>query len=224
MTYRAKIGLVGLLLTCFFSYAQAAERMYRCEFGIEGGCGYYIGDATEHMFQNVREMYGANFRYRFDQRWSLQAQGVMHHIAGPNPSGTKYADKKWDNHLVNIDAAAEFNFFRFGPQSYDRRVKPITPYIMWGLGMCLYNDFKQICAYMPFGIGLKWKFAPRMNLQVLWQNNLYFADDLENVGEWNDTYHLNGTNVLNCDITGTISLGLTFEFAMDKKVCQMCKH
>ncbi len=214
MTTRAKIGLLAVLLTPFFSFAHADERMFRCEFGVEGGCGYYVGDAAPYMFQNVREMYGANFRYRFDQRWSLQVKGVMHHIAGEN----------WDNRLINMDAVAEFNFFRFGARSYDRRVKPFTPYILVGAGVCLHGGMQKVAAYIPFGVGFKCKLAPRFNIQLAWQNNLYFTDNLENVPELDNTYNLNGTNVFNCDVTGTISLGLTFEFAKDKKKCVRCKN
>lgn len=205
---------------------RADERMYRCEFGIEGGCGYYVGDAQRHIFMNVREAYGASFRYRFDQRWALQAKGMGHRIVGNRPDSEGVAEKgsgKWTNQLVNIDVMAEFNFFRFGEKSYDRRVKPYTPYIAIGLGAGVHSDARKVSAYMPFTIGFKWKFAPRFNLTVAWQHNVYFADNLENVGAYNDTYRLNGSNIFNCDLTGTLTAGLTFEFAKDKKVCRMCK-
>ncbi|MCQ2342132.1 MAG: hypothetical protein MJZ75_01375 [Paludibacteraceae bacterium] len=224
MDIRAKIGLIGLLLVPFFCIARADERMYRCELGIEGGCGYYMGDAASLPFMNVREMYGANFRYRFDQRWALQAKGITHRIVGSYPDGMTIAEDKWTNHLVNLDVAAEFNFFRYGGRCYDRRVKPFTPYILWGIGLCLHGDMKKVAAYMPFGVGIKWQFAPRLNMQLVWQNNLYFSDNMENVDELNNSYNMNGSNIFNCDLTGTISLGMSFEFARDKKICRMCKH
>jgi len=231
MSIHAKIGILVMLLAASFSYVRADERMYRCEFGIEGGCGYYIGDATSLPFQNVREMYGANFRCRFDQRWNIQVQGIAHRIVGPYPN----SDQKWTNQLINVDVAAEFNFFRFGAKSYDIRVKPLTPYIMLGVGASVHSQFSKVAAYIPFGVGLKWKFAERFNLQLLLQNNLFFADNLEydrNANSNNEllkkSYHnpngLNGANVFNNDITSTISLGLTIEFAKDKKICRACPN
>lgn len=221
----AKIGLLLALFAFSFAPARADERILRCELGIEGGCGYYMGDAAEVPFKNVREMYGATFRYHFDQRWSLTAQGVAHRITGKyKPIGTDIAEKKWTNQLINLDVSAEFNFFRFGAPCYDIRVKPITPYLMVGLGVCLHGDVQKIAMYIPFGIGLKWKFAPHFNLHVLLQNNFYFADNLENVKDLDAPYDLNGTNAFNNDLTTTISVGLTVEFAKDKKICRTCER
>jgi len=223
MSTRLHILFLVVLLSAFFSYARADERMYRCEFGIEGGMGYYMGDAANLPFKNIREMYGANFRYRFDQRWSLQVQGIAHRIAGSYPESMQKGNEKWTNQLINLDVNAEFNFFRFGAKSYDRRVKPITPFIMLGVGTSIHSNFQKIALYIPFGVGVKWKFAERMNLQLIWQNNLFFTDKLENVSELDNPQGLNGTNILNNDQTSTISVGLTLEFAKDKKICRICK-
>lgn len=225
MSIHTKIGCLAVLLAAFFLSARADDgRRAQCEFGIEGGCGYYLGDATDMPFKNVREMYGANFRYRFDQRWAIQAKGYTHRIIGDYPSDMNMHNTQWTNQLVNIDVDAEFNFFRFGAKSYDRRIKPITPYVLVGIGVCLHDKFRKVAAYVPFGVGVKWKFAPRFNLQLVWQNNIYLTDNLEGVDALNNTYHLNGSNILNFDQTSTISLGLTIEFAKEKKICRMCQQ
>lgn len=203
----------------------AAERMFRCELGIAGGCGYYVGDATPHIFMNIRETYGAYFRYRFDQRWALQAKGLTQRIAGNNPDGTGFAAKgngQWQNQLVNVDVMGEFNFFRFGPTTYDMRVKPISPYLGLGLGMAIHSEFKQVSVYIPVTVGVKWQLAPRLLMYAAWQHNLYTTDNLENVTMYNDLHGLNGSNWLNCDLTGTLTVGASFIFAMDKKVCRFC--
>lgn len=221
----AKIGILLAFIAMVIAPAQADERILRCELGIEGGCGFYIGDDGGNPFQNVREMYGATFRYHFDQRWSLSAQGVTHRITGKyTPCGTDIAEQTWKNRLINLDVSAEFNFFRFGERSYDIRVKPITPYLMVGLGVCLHSDVQKIAMYVPVGIGFKWKFAPHWNLHVLLQNNIYFTDNLENVSELDDPHGLNGSNTFNNDLTTTLSVGLTVEFARDKKICRTCER
>jgi len=224
MSVRVKIGCLVMLLAASFLSARADDgRRMQCEFGIEGGCGYYMGDAASLPFQNVREAYGANFRYKFDQRWALQVKGLAHRIVGDYPNPVT-GDQKWTNQLVNLDVDAEFNFFRFGGKSYDRRVKPITPYVLCGVGVCLHSNMKKLAAYIPFGVGVKWKFAPRWNLQLVWQNNIYFTDNLEGIDDMNNPQGLNGSNPLNNDMTGTISLGLTVEFAKEKKICRICQR
>ena len=98
--------------------SHAMEPMYHCELGLQGGCGYYVGDASKIIFNNAREAYGLYFRYRFDQRWALKVNAGGQRIVGyqPDALGIVNKDKKlWTNQLVSADVLGEFNFFRFGP-------------------------------------------------------------------------------------------------------------
>ena len=231
----------------FAAWAMSAsaqtERMYRCELGLQGGCGYYVGDATEYVFQDVREAYGLHFRYKFDKRWALQVKGMAHHIkgqftAGETPSSIVIAGgdacapgQTWETQMVNVDMMGEFNFFRFGARQYDERIKPITPYIGVGIGigMCMeknwvwrgYSPVVQV--YVPFVLGLKWKIADRWQLQAAWQHNVYFADNLEGIDAINNAHNLNGSNFLNNDVTSQLTVGIVFEFAQDRKICALCE-
>ena len=215
------------------SASAQTERMYRCELGLQGGCGYYVGDATEYVFQDVREAYGLHFRYKFDRRWALQVKGLAHHIKGqwtPANAGVE-RESPWETQMVNVDVMGEFNFFRFGARQYDDRIKPITPYIGVGIGvgMCLENNWawrvygSAVQVYVPFVVGVKWKFAERWQLQAAWQHNVYFADNLEGKDELNNAYNLNGSNFLNNDVTSQFTVGIVFEFAQDGKICVMCE-
>ena len=85
--------------------------------------------------------------------------------------------------------------------------------------------------YIPIGVGVKWKFAPRWQLQLAWQHQIYMSngDGLEGVicqddpSKFNDSYQMNGSNILNNDIISTLTLGVVFEFAREKKVCVECQ-
>ena len=235
-----------VLWTCAawaMSVSAQTERMYRCELGLQGGSGYYVGDATEYVFQDVREAYGLHFRYKFDQRWALQVKGMAHHIkgqftAGETPASTVIAGgdagapgQPWETQMVNVDVMGEFNFFRFGARQYDERIKPITPYIGVGIGigMCMeknwvwrgYSPVVQV--YVPFVLGLKWKIADRWQLQAAWQHNVYFADNLEGIDAINNAHNLNGSNFLNNDVSSQLTVGIVFEFAQDRKICALCE-
>ncbi|HCS87373.1 MAG TPA: hypothetical protein DIW30_02800 [Bacteroidales bacterium] len=203
----------------------AEERAYLCEFGVQGGLDYYVGDAVAHVFQNVQPAYGAQFRYKFTPRWALQVKGQADNIKFPlqeqDAAGNTLMGK---NLLMNIDAVAEFNFFRFGMKQYDTRIKPVTPYMFIGIGMSVYSGFTSVTGYIPLGFGMKWKFAPRWGLNVAWQHQIYFADNLENKECYNNTYQLNGSNILNKDFTSSLTLGIVFEFAKERAACRTCSY
>ncbi len=222
--------------------------VYLCELGLQAGLGYYVGDATSHIFNNVREAAGVQFRYKFDQRWALQLKAQTQNIAFPLQPETKKPVAT--NRLYSIDAMGEFNFFRLGAKQYDERVHPFTPYIFLGVGLSMYRGVAvakkqdaygepmldaagnavtearegtlQGAAYIPFGIGLKWKFAKWCGLNVAWQQNLYFADNLENKTYYNNTHQLNKSNILKNDFTSSFTIGIVFEFSKKDKICRHC--
>lgn len=219
-----------LLIICLLSTTKgyAEELRYLCEVGVQGGLSYYVGDATQHIFMNPQYAAGAQFRYKFTPRWALQVKGQWQQIKypAPNEQGTPIKGNMLTNQLVSIDATAEFNFFRFGEWQYDTRIKPITPYIFLGVGMGLYNGYGDIGAYLPFGFGLKWKFSKICGLNIAWQHQFFFADNLENNALYNNypnEYKMNGSNILKNDLTSTLTLGIVFEFGKQKGACRYCK-
>ena len=228
---KIQVILALFLLVGIRSYAQnnGQEQPYLCELGIQGGVGYYVGDATPHIFMNPREAYGIHFRYKFDKRWAIQAKVAGQHITGNeyDLKGNKLSSY-WNTQLFNADVMAEFNFFRFASSNeYDKRDHPYTPYIFIGVGASVYTPdwfSSKIAAsgYIPLGIGFKWRFHERLGLNIAWQHNIYFADDLESTSELNNKHSLNGWNWMNCDLTGMITVGLVVEFAPAKKPCRTC--
>lgn len=221
--------ILGVVATILLSLTNAAAEQlpYTCDIGVQGGIGYYIGDAQHHLFLYPREVYGGQFRYKFNNRWAIQVKGQYQKIdfKVKDPAGIA-ADQRLMNDMVNIDAVGEFNFFRYGERTLDTRIKPITPYIFLGLGFALSNDYNQpygsFSMYLPLGLGMKWRFAPRWQMIVTWQHNLYFGDRLENVDEYGNTYNMNGTNFFNNDLTGQLTAGIVFEFAQQKGNCKKC--
>ena len=213
---------------CSVMHAQTNGQPFLCEFGLQGGCGYYVGDATPHIFMNPREAYGAHFRYKFTKRWAIQAKFSGQRIVGDKYTmNSEKLNEKWSNRLYNVDVMAEFNFLPFGEaDKNNRRIKPYTPYLFVGLGAGVYNGVNEgtmsVSGYVPVGIGFKWKFHERVGLNIAWQHNIYFSDDLEGQSSLNDTHHLNGSNWMNCDVTGMFTAGIVFEFARAKKACKIC--
>ena len=211
--------------------AYAQGQPYLCEIGLQGGCGYYVGDAAQHIFMHPREAYGVHFRYKFTKRWAIQAK-----VSGQRITGYDYTmdgrklDTRWQNQLINVDVMAEFNFFRFGEANrYDKRIKPYTPYIFLGIGAGVYGAngenkpiFNHAMAYIPLGVGFKWKFHDCVGLNVAWQHNIYMADNLESRESLDNKYQRNGWNWMNCDLTGMLTAGIVFEFGRAKAPCRIC--
>lgn len=234
MSEKLHIGLTVALFLCISVCVRAqGEQPYLCELGLQGGCGYYVGDGADHIFMHPREAYGLLFRYKFTKRWALQVKTTAQRITGWNHDEDMHQlDTKWENQLINTDIVAEFNFFRFGSANrYDKRIKPYTPYIFLGLGAGVYGangyrdaNYNHVMAYLPFGIGFKWKFSDRVGLNIAWQHNIYFSDNIETGLNLNDRYAINGSNIMNCDLTGMLTAGIVFEFAHAKKPCRICNY
>lgn len=225
--------IVILAILCCALTVKAQGGPYLCEIGLQGGCGYYVGDAAPHIFMYPREAYGLHFRYKFTKRWAVQAKLSGQRITAHDYTitGVKM-DTKWENQLLNGDLMAEFNFFRFSSgNEYDKRIKPFTPYIFLGIGASMYKDMPKggkerwtFAGYIPLGIGFKWKFHDRVGLNIAWQHNIYFSDDIEARSTLNDKHHLNGWNWMNCDLTGMFTAGIVFEFAKAPKACRICNY
>lgn len=221
------ISLFAIGLCTSQAYGQRVARN-QLELGVQGGLMYYIGDAHPKMFQDIREMYGAEVSYLFTQRWSLMLQGTTGRIAGrtatqyglPDPQG-----EMWTNRLVDIDVVARFNFLPFGiTNKYDKKARPYTPYIFAGFGLAMHQNFTKFTPYVPVGVGFRWICSEHLGMFVAWQNNICFGDNLEPVPGYDNIYELNGSNPLNCDMTSTIQFGIVFEFAKEKKICKFCQE
>ena len=79
----------------------STDQPYLCELGVQGGFGYYVGDAAPHIFMNIREAYGIHFRYKFTKRWAIQAKVSGQRIAGSDFDirGHKL-DTRWQNQMI----------------------------------------------------------------------------------------------------------------------------
>lgn len=224
---KIKVLLVAAAAMLIAVSVRAEDKKdYLCDIGVQGGIGYYVGDAQAHPFMNPREVYGAQFRYKFNNRWAIQVKGQYQKIAFKYQTKQMLEPARMDNDFINMDVVGEFNFFRYGERTNDTRIKPITPYIFLGIGAAVYGQpddpYSAIAIYFPFGIGMKWRFAPRWQLLAAWQHNLYFVDDVEKVGELGNTYDMNGINFLNNDLMGQVTLGIAFEFAERPRACKTC--
>ena len=198
-----------MLMTSASAFADMPN--YNMEVGLQTGVAYCMGESSPYAFQSSTYTVGAQFRYKFTPRFALQAK----------LQNTPVYQK---NDFCNIDVTAEYNFFRFGLNYYDARVTYLSPFVYLGVGTSLLVKKRGPEAYagvyLPVGVGLKWKFAERWQLQAAWQHQIYLdpmkGDNIDGVGETN-------YNILNGDVISTLTASIVFEFAQEKKKCIICK-
>ena len=213
----------------FASHLSAANsKTYLLEFGVQAGTSYYVGDLHEHIFMCPRYAAGAHVSYKFDRRWSLTAKSEFCRIAFTDASGLP------ENHMINTDLTAEYNFFRFDISQYDPKIKPITPYIALGLGLGIYGrddennkHFYNSALYFPFVIGMKWQMSPHWSMKIAWQHQLYvgrYADRVENNDLYDNTYELNKANILRNDLVSTLTMSICCSFIAKREKCMLCEE
>ncbi|MBR5828251.1 MAG: outer membrane beta-barrel protein [Paludibacteraceae bacterium] len=253
------VGLMWMLLAPASVLADNA--VYRYEVGAQAGAAYYMGELAPHPFMSTSETFGLQLRAKIDSRWALQAKGQRQRVINtidPN-NEWKINSGRYQTSMWHFDIVGEFNFFQYGYNSNDFRVRNYTPYIFLGIGATAFNekasnldgynllgwhrtgkdgtgdweyDEPDFALYIPVGIGFKWRFAPRWQLQAAWQHNLYMVkgDGLEGGFKkdpkdepFNNQHNMNGSNVFNNDVTSTMTVGVVFEFMREKGVCVLCR-
>ena len=230
---------------------EQPDQFYRLEIGLQGGASYYAGELAPYAFVSMGETYGLQARVKIDPRWALQVKGQRQRVINIVEKGNEWGLRpgRYQVPMWHFDVTGEFNFFRLGLNEYDIHMRKISPFIFLGIGMTIHNvvltDEEVVypalwikeeskldyAMYLPVGVGVKWKISERWQLQFAWQHNVYVlnGDGLEgaivphNPAKLNDSYGMNGSNIMNNDVTSTLTLGVIFEFASKKKICPFCK-
>ena len=146
------------------------------------------------------ESYGVAARYLFTRSWAVQLQGMRQRmrfmevdsrVVNSKTNHTKYF---YYNSMWNIDLQVEYNFIKYGGSS-----DVWTPYLSAGIGMSLHSKMAQyrwgavskeawthehtssyplirdvgVACYVPFGLGVKWRFHLDWQLKFALQYQMY---------------------------------------------------
>lgn len=151
----ALIGLPTIVV------AQEQGSLDRFEFGVYGGLGMYVGpneatkgwkqvpmhiqDATKYENPGI-ETFGFSVGYRYDLRWQFKLQATRQRMGFDEIipiSDPKREDNRhlYYNAMWHLDAMAEFNILRFGPEIHrGQSVYNIVPFVGLGYGITVYNQ------------------------------------------------------------------------------------
>lgn len=215
---KKKCILTLSILLCFCGL-QAQEKEYMYEIGVGGGLGWYYGDVNHsQMAYNPSVSLEAVFRYNVNLRWAMTIDLSTQSMKGDSkdtqnlfPDGTQSFDRQY----TQLAFRPEFTFWNYGWGSDYREKHRLAPFLTAGLGFGFANgnstgrDKNTTILTVPLGLGLKWKMAPRWDMQFtsLWAKS--FSDEADGIS---DPYHVGTTAPMNTDWICSTNLSITFSF------------
>lgn len=174
--------LILLLSVCA---VQTKGQKYKAEFGLMGGKSFYMGDVnTDNLFYNSRNSISLFYRYNLNGRFSLKANMGMAGIAGTTSEAPgdfpNWENVGFERKLLDAGVHLEMNFFEYGMPSYVSGSNLISPYVFVGFGMTGFKtDALKATPHIPFGVGVKIKALPRINVGVEWSLKKTYDDNLD---------------------------------------------
>jgi hypothetical protein len=204
MYWKSILSPIGFLLFMPLLPAQTHE------VGLGAGLGYYVGDVNPTFHWRFPHVGATGFyRYNLDNHWSFRGGLVYQKVSAADSLGVfdfqSVRNLSFESEIFEVHGAVEFNFLPFFPGRNNSR--SITPHVFWGLGLFHFNPkttyngelvalatlgtegqgtpgnafYSKVAGAMPFGIGLKWRFAPRWSLMAEWGMRMTFTDYLDDV-------------------------------------------
>jgi len=200
MLIKRTIIAVTLIAVALISTAQK-----NLDFGLFGGASYYLGDLNNsRQFYHPHFAYGGLLRYNLNSRWALRASLYGGGLSGDDLI-SKYKYQRYRKYsfytpIVDLTAQIELNFLPY--KISDKKYK-YTPYVFVG-GTFLIASY-AIQPYqpaIPFGVGFKFNFLPRVGMGLEWAFRKTFTDGLDKVFWYKDipTTSLDNSYLMNKQI------------------------
>lgn len=219
------VVILMILISALTPQRLSAQEDYR--FDIGGGLGMtgYLGDAnTSNLLAHPGWDLEALLRYIINPRWALKTNLYVGGLSGDSadmtnvfPDGNTY---KFSTTFYEVGEMAEFSFFNYGIGPKYRNLKRITPYLTAGLGLMLWQTSGKagFTVDIPFGIGVKYKLAQRVNLgfEFLMRKTLSDKVDGEVLA---DPYHIKHAFMKNTDWYSTMTFTISYEFSERCRTC-----
>lgn len=182
---------IFVLLFGLMSHMLNAQ--YLGEFGLMGGVSYYNGDAnsTTPFLENHPYM-GGFLRLKMNAHWLCKFDAAYGTVSGNTanfPENHFPHEASFEHSFWNIGCQFELNFFKYGLSRWDKEIKRHTPYITAGPSVAIYQGWNgnRLAGGLAFGVGYKFKLAPRVNIGVEWDMHKLFSDSFDD-DEWGNGY------------------------------------
>ena len=223
-----------ILLFFVISLCHLTRAQFIGEIGLLGGVSYYNGDANSTTpFLENHPAFGGIFRIKLSTFVTLKLDVLRGTVSGntanfPNKL-PKDVQAQFERTFWEAGTQFELNFFKFGPETWDRDVLWHTPYILLGPGLALYKGYEgnTFAPNLTFGLGYKYKLLDRLNIGVEWSMRKLFRDDFDVTDPFNeildDPYGTGHSRIKNNDWYSCAFLFLTLDIIKVKGKCTEMK-
>jgi len=224
--FHIHILLTGILAAFLTVQAKAQDDVeYRAEIGGGAGMTTYYGDFSSGLFSNMQPAGAVVLRVTPNPHMAFRVSGMYTQLKGKATDvKTHYElikdlNYSFETSLADLSITYEYNFWPYGTGKEYRGAKPLTPYIMLGVGGTFVKgaDKNIITANIPIGVGVKYKIAPRLNLGIEWAMHFSLNDKLDGV---KDPYIVKTSGAFkNTDCYHTLQVSLTYSFMPKCRTC-----
>ena len=220
-----KKSLLLILLLVVSVVLNVSAQQYKYEVGPSLGMTGYLGDVNNgNLFKHPGVTVGGMFRYAHNSRWAFKANLNFATISGNSrdiemkfPDGKEY---DFSSSLIDTGFTAEFNFLNYGRGPAYKKYKPISPYMVAGVGFvfAISNGHNQASFTIPLGIGVKYKLKDRLNLGFEFTMRKEFSDRIDHLS---DLFGIKHSFAKNTDWYSFAMFSVTYEFG---KRCIKCNY
>jgi opacity protein-like surface antigen len=220
-----KKSLFIVALIMLFAVPTVSAQQYKYEVGPTLGMTGYLGeDNNGNLFKHPSFTVGGIFRYIHNSRWAFKANLNYANLRGNSmydeswyPDGANY---KFTSNLIDLGFTAEFNFLNYGRGPAYKKYKPISPYMVAGVGFvfAINNGHNQASFTVPIGIGVKYKLKDRVNLGFEFTMRKEFSDRIDG---HSDLFGIKHSFAKNTDWYSFAMFTASFEFG---KRCIKCNY
>ena len=214
-----------IALILLLAVLPATAQQYKYEAGPTLGMTGYLGEGNNgNLFKHPSFTVGGIFRYIHNSRWAFKANLNYANIRGDSkydeaqyPDGANY---KFTSNLIDLGLTAEFNFLNFGRGPQYKKLKPISPYMVAGVGFvfAICDGHNQASFTIPFGIGVKYKFKEKMNVAFEFTMRKEFSDRIDGLS---DLFGIKHGFAKNTDWYSFAMFSVSYEFG---KRCIKCNY
>ena len=214
-----------IVLLLLFAVPAGMAQQYKYEVGPTLGMTGYLGEANNgNLFKHPSFTLGGIFRYSHNSRWAFKANLNYANIRGDSKSDeSQYPegiDYDFSSSLIDLGFTAEFNFLNYGRGPAYKKYKPISPYMVAGVGFvfAICDGHNQASFTIPLGVGVKYKFKERINLGFEFTMRKEFSDRIDG---YSDLLGIKHSFAKNTDWYSFASFSLSYEFG---KRCIKCNY
>jgi hypothetical protein len=220
-----KKSLYIVALFVLLAVQPSLAQQYKYEVGPTLGITGYLGEANNsNLFKHPSVTGGGIFRYNHNSRWAFKANLNYANIKGNSKDlETVYPDQgeySVSASLIDLGMTAEFNFLNFGRGPMYKKYKPISPYMVAGVGFvfAINKGHNQASFTVPIGIGVKYKYKDRLNAGFEFTMRKEFSDRIDG---YSDLFGIKHSFAKNTDWYSFAMFTVTYEFG---KRCIKCNY